>query len=82
MFTVAARGCITHLMEPPPGVFTGREPRAGWVRIRRNTQMPGNHELIEVRLATGQIQRGRAGDFLWNTAPDMPGRIVAFCRMG
>ena len=55
-----------------------RRRNGKWTQVRWNSVMPDNNDLIEVRMACGKIDQGRAGDFLWVMAAGAPGKIVAF----
>lgn len=58
-----------------------RESRPSqWVRLRCDSRLPNAHELVEVRLASGLVQRGHARDFLWTMPRGCAGRITQFRR--
>ena len=62
-----------------------REPRRGqwkWVQYRPEDKPPEAGTLVEVRTAVGSLMKGRAGDLLWNLPITVPGRIVAYRRLG
>ncbi len=67
--------CHMHSMGPMRERIRG----AGkWTKVRRNTAMPCERDRVEVKLATGEVKVGPAGDFVWNMPKKSAGRIVEF----